>query len=140
MFTFNYFKGRPISIMILSAVILHLVWAVTLLVDASGVGATAVSALHRIVPMPFLPWVIIGCGMLAIAAVAARPLWFVLLLIPQQILLMISASGAIDAIWLGQFADGVLRSRAFLMVDQSYSIILMLGHTAAIFTYAYGRR
>lgn len=134
------FRNRPVSIMVLSAVLLHLVWAVALFIDPSGVGATAASALHRWIPLPWLPWVIVTCAFMALTALSTRPLWFVLLLVPQQILLMMSASGAVDAIWLGQFADGVVRTRAFLVVDQSYSIVIMLGHTAAIIMYARGRR
>lgn len=76
---------------------------------------------------------------LALIGLFVRPIWFILLLTPQQLLLTMSATGAIEAIWISQFADGVVRSRAFLAADQSYSIIVAIGHTAAIASHAWGR-
>ncbi len=62
--------------------------------------------------------------------------WVVVLLLPQQILLMMGVSGAIEAIWLSQFADGVLRPRAFIAADQINSVLAAIGHTVAIISHA----
>jgi len=45
---------------------------------------------------------------------------------------MMSAAGAIEAIFISQYADGVLRPWAFIAADQVYSIIAALGHTLAM--------
>src|SRR5687767_15114475 len=116
------FRSRPVSIMVLFAVALHLVWAAILFVDDAALGATALSALHRWIPMPWLTWVILLAALCALLAMGIRYPWVLLLLLPQQVLLIMSASGAVEAIWIAQFADGVVRPRAFLAADQFYSI------------------
>ena len=126
------FRNRPVSIMVLFAIALHFVWATILSFDDSALGVTAINALHRWIPMPWLVGVIGGAAVLASIAITARPPWFVVLLLPQQILLVMSAAGAIEAIWLAQYADGILRTRAFLAADQFYSILACVGHTIAI--------
>lgn len=130
------FRDRAVSIMVLSAVALHFIWATILMVDQDALGATALSALHRHIPMPWLMWVIATAALMALLALVVRAPLFLLMLLPQQILLMMSAAGAVEAIWLGQFADGVVRSRGFLAADQCYSIIVAIGHTAAIIVHA----
>jgi len=56
----------------------------------------------------------------------------VMMLMPQQLLLFISAGGAAEAIIKGQFADGVLRSHAFLLVDQCPMILIAFFHSWAM--------
>jgi hypothetical protein len=53
---------------------------------------------------------------------------------------MMSAAGAIEAMWLGQFADGVLRPTAFIAADQMYTVLAALGHTVAISLYTLSLR
>lgn len=128
---------RPISIMVVYAILLHVAWAVIILVDDAAVNATAVNALFRwIHPAPLLALVIGVAAALAIVGLFTRVPWIVLLLMPQQILLMMSAAGAIEAIWIAQFADGVIRPRAFLAADQLYSVLAAIGHTVAIIAHA----
>jgi hypothetical protein len=130
-------KARSISIMVLYAIALHLSWAVILLFDHQAINATALNALARyIYPPELLVWVIASAAIAALIALSTRRPWIVLLLLPQQVLLMMSASGAAEAIWLSQFADGVIRSRSFIAADQLYSILAAIGHTAAITIHA----
>jgi len=130
------FRARPVSIMVMYAVSLHYVWSVILLVDDAALGVTAIDALHRYIPMPWLTWALASVASLALIAMAAQPPWFVVLLLPQQIFLLMSAAGAVEAIWIGQYADGVLRDRTFIAADQFYSILACLGHTVAIVAHA----
>lgn len=130
-------KGRYISIMVMYAVALHLAWAVVLLFDNSATGATAVDALFRFIyPIPVLSAVLAVAGGMAFWAMFTREPWVVLLLIPQQILLMMSAVGAIEAMWLQQFADGVVRDFGFIAADQMHIVLAAIGHTAAIVAHA----
>lgn len=129
--------NRQISIMVVYAITLHLCWCAFILIDPAAVNATAVHALARYIhPPPFLAGVIFGVAILAIAGLFTRTPWIVILLAPQQIILMMSASGAIEAIWNSQFADGIIRPRAFLAADQIYSVLAAFGHTAAIIAHA----
>lgn len=135
-------RNRHLSIMVLFAIALHYVWAVSLYVDSESMNATALYAIQKwighfgqhatLVALPIVATV-------ALFGLFVRPMWFVIFLIPQQILLTMSAVGALEAIWISQFADGVVRSRGFLVADQSYSILASIGHTAAIFFHAWGR-
>lgn len=131
------FRQRYVSVMILSAVVLHFLWAGCVFYSDDALGPTGVAALARYIPAVILPWSILTAAVLALVALSLRPAWFLLMLMPQQILLLMSASGAIEAIWLGQFADGVVRSRVFLLADQFYSILVCIGHTTAIALHAW---
>lgn len=131
------FHERLISIMVLYAIALHICWVAIILLDDSAVGATALSALHKYIPDPL--WLAVSIGlaaMLAVFGLYTHVPWIVVLLLPQQLLLIASAAGSFEAIYLSQYADGVVRSRAFIAADQIYSIIAMLGHTAAIIAHA----
>jgi hypothetical protein len=131
------FKNRPISIMVLFAVALHLSWATILMLDDAALNATAIHALHRyIASLPLLAATLAAAALLAVIGLFTRVPWVVLLLIPQQAILMMSAAGAVEAMWLGQFADGVLRPHAFIIADQFYSVLAAIGHTVAIVAHA----
>lgn len=129
--------GRPISIIVLFAITLHIAWAVIILIDHAAVNATAVNALYRWISPPDLLalWIFVAAAMAA-AGLFTRTPWIVLLLLPQQIFLMMSAAGAVEAIWIAQYADGVIRPRAFLAADQIYSILAAFAHTIAIIAHA----
>lgn len=134
------FKERSVSIMVAYAVILHLVWAVAILIDPQSVNATAVHALHRLLHSPQNVALTAGlCSVLAGIGMATRMPWLALLLIPQQILLMISAAGSFEAMWLSQYADGIFRARAFIIVDQVPVVLAALGHSVAIFAHIWRR-
>ncbi len=130
-------NGRSISIMILFAIALHLWWTLMIILDQSALNATGLASLYRYIQPPqILASVIGGAALLAIIAMVTENPWVVVLLLPQQILLMMGASGAIEAIWLSQFADGVLRPRAFIAADQINSVLAAIGHTVAIISHA----
>lgn len=127
-----------LSIMVLYAVALHMVWAVILVNDASATNATAVHAVSRFIKDPeTLAAVIFSAAAFALIGLFSyRVPLFVMLLLPQQVLLVISAAGAIEAMWLSQFADGVVRPRGFIAADQIYSVLAAAGHTIAIIAHA----
>lgn len=129
-----HFRNHYVSIMVLYAIILHLSWAFILLFDDAATNATALNALFRYIhPTILLSYVISTAAIAAFFGLffESSP-WIIILLLPQQILLMMSAAGATEAIWLAQFADGVIRPRAFIAADQLYSVLAAVGHTAAI--------
>ncbi len=128
------FHREPISIMVLFAVALHLFWSAALMIDRAALNATAINALARFVQPPALIALLIAVALMAMVGMLFRLPWW--LLVPQQIVLMMSAAGAIEAMWLSQFADGVLRPAAFIAADQIYSVLAALGHTVALVTYS----
>ena len=134
-------RGRQVSIMVLFAIALHLWWTLMILVDQSALNATGLSSLYRYIhPASLLAGVVGGAAVMAFVGLFVRRYpWLIILLIPQQALLMMSAIGALDAMWLAQFADGVLRPRAFIAADQMYSVLAAIGHTMAIIARAMDR-
>ena len=60
----------------------------------------------------------------------------VLLLLPQQTLLVITAIGAILAAISGHYADGVPRPTLFILADQFPPILIAGAHTLAIISHA----
>lgn len=120
--------------MILYAVLLHWVWGATLLSSSTPLGVTAISA---ILTLGIVSGTTVGLFYLLIAFLALigifapRPVNTIFLL-PQTIVLWIGAYGASQAMWLGVFADGVIRPRSFLIADQAPAIIAAICHTGAV--------
>lgn len=128
---------RPVSITVLFAITLHLFWAGCLLIDLAPLNVNAINALHRFIqPAALLVATLVGVALLAGIGIFHRNRWAVLLLIPQQVILFMSGTGALQSAWLGQFADGVLRPHTFIASDQIYSILLAVFHTVAIMAHA----
>lgn len=131
------FRDRPVSIMVLYCVVLHLWWMLMVSIDSAAINATGVNALFRVfTDRQLLAAALGGVSVLAVAGMFMRPPWVVWCLMPQQFMLLMSASGAISAIWSSQFADGVVRPRGFIAADQFYIIIAALGHTLAVIAHA----
>lgn len=57
----------------------------------------------------------------------------IILLVPQQVTLCISAFGALYMVMSGHYADGVPRSTDFMLVDQLPIISIALCHFLALF-------
>lgn len=107
-----------------------------LLVSADAAGTTAVAWLFRVIPQhTTLGCFLIGTGVSAIAGSLVErrlSLMSLLLIIPQQLTLLLSALGACFAISASAFADGVVRPRLFIAADQLPAILSALFHTCAI--------
>lgn len=135
------FKRHTLSIMVMYAILLHAAWAILILMDSSAMNATAVHAIAAVFVYPTLTALVIGgASLLACVGLWTRRPSVMLLLLPQQVVLMMSAAGAIEAMWLSQFADGVLRPWQFIAADQLYSVVAAIGHTIAIIAHAMDRK
>ena len=132
------------SLIILYAVILHFSWGVLLLLDDSAGWATAVHSVLVWLGPSYATAAIMF--VVAIGAAAglhrrlAHSLWGVGLMLPQQIVLITSAAGAIQAMALSSFADGVVRPAAFIIADQLPVVLVAIAHTVAIVSYHCTRR
>ena len=128
-------REKPYSIMVLYAVSLHLLWTAGLLINQDAVHATAISVFEKLfhIEPVILPAIFCFVACLALTALMV-PLGTlsVLLMLPQQFTLMISAYGAVHAMFMGQFGDGVQRPRTFITVDQAPAVLTAVFHTLAI--------
>lgn len=122
------------------AIIMHLVWAGVLSFDADAINATGPHALLLIARRPDIAaGVLFTVAVLAIVGCSIEErVPRIVLLLPQQVILWFSLIGAANAMWMGQFADGTVRSSGFLVVDQIPVVLVALGHTAALLWIARG--
>lgn len=125
---------------------LHLVQGVLLLFDPTAGNTTSAHLLLKYIPYAPLA----GVVMIIAAAMALYELvsrsgtargWYfhrtpntryLALLLPQQAILVMAAGSAIEAMVTSHFADGVIRSRAFIIADQSTYVLLAIFYTMAI--------
>lgn len=127
---------------ILMVSFLHLTWAALLLSSASAAHSTPVGAVITVLHSRSAAVVALaGTGLLALLAAwfhenplhrSMRPRYLALLLVPQQILLIMSAAGGISAAINGHYADGVARPWQFILGDQLPVILVALLYTTAI--------
>lgn len=115
---------------------LHMLWAGLLLFSDSPKDVTAIYALSKLYPNRFGLAIILiavaSCATYALLRHSGSVGSRVVLLLPQQILLAISAVGAVRAMALGHYADGVARSHVFLIADQSPAVLALVIHSATI--------
>jgi len=123
------------------AIVLHLVWATLILAtDNAPAKATPVAAVARIFParagLAIIFVTVAFCALLSIYQSRLSVLK-ISLLIPQQLILGVSAAGAIHAMTVGHYADGVIRPKGFLVADQLPAVLALLVHSATIIYLAY---
>ncbi len=119
--------GRyPISIAM--AISLHLVWAVTIIIDPSAIDATALHTLGETMGADFASAVYGSVALIALAGILVPQKWLrVLMLCPQQFVLWFSLSGAAHAMMLGTFADGTMPSEPYLGVkNQQFNVTVSI--------------
>jgi hypothetical protein len=120
-----------------AAVILHFTWAALLLVP--GTRAFSATPVHEVYGVAgYSAWrTAVLLTFVATAALAGLirntpPGLKILYLLPQQLVLGVSAAGAALAIYHSHYADGVLRPATFIAADQLAVILTWAGHTAAL--------
>src|SRR5687767_7289548 len=124
---------KTYSLIIIYAIALHLAWGLTAIIDPSSMYSTALSSIREIFGATAAPYVCIAAAGLSAAGFEVKSgINRLLMMIPQQLLMIISAGGAAAAIAASQFADGVVRSRGFIVADQAPAIIAAALHTYAV--------
>jgi hypothetical protein len=137
-----YMAGRFISLMVVCGIALHYIWAILVLVNTDALNSTPLASLHN-----FFDHFGVEARQLALILVLSSisssvAMWFdraklaPLLLLPQQILLIIAATGCFSAAWLGEYADGVPRAHAHILSDQLPMILIAAFYSIAIIFYA----
>jgi hypothetical protein len=120
-------------LVVIYAIAVHLITGVILIVNPDAGASTGPSS---VVQLLFDSPLLAGVAMLIAAALAAaahiyRPLgsWAFL---PQQLLLIVAAVGALVAVVMGNYADGVVRPTLFILTDQLLVMLLPIFHAVAI--------
>jgi hypothetical protein len=114
---------------------LHLVWALTLWIDPTPDGPRSVTAVSQLAEIgPTLPWLLVFVAGLALVPLLRqmRGLSTVACMLPQQIVLLVAALSAWQAMRLATFADGVPRHHSFLIADQSPAMLAAAFHVGAL--------
>lgn len=120
-----------------AAVVLHLLWVGLLLVP--GTRAFSATPVHKVYDLTgYSTWRTVA--LLAIVAFTAAaglvhrvsPGLKMFYLLPQQLVLGVSAAGGVLAIIHSHYADGVPRPGTFIAADQAAVILTWIGHTAAM--------
>jgi hypothetical protein len=121
------------------ACLLHLIWAALLAFDIRAGNATPLSILFILFPEKWavifvLVTVAIMAGGFLDLRLRARYNLAVLsmLLIPQQIVLWMSAGAGINAAIVGHYADGVVKSFYHIAADQSPCVLMAFLYTVAL--------
>lgn len=125
-------RGAMLAVWI--AIVDHVAWGVLLLVDQSPGGVTSIARLQRIVPGMWLPVLLLVVALSAVwgAVLGRGSRTGLVLMLPQQMVLVSSMIGAMVSIVTEQFADGVVRPWTFLLADQGVRIWIAVAHTLAI--------
>lgn len=128
----DHMIGRyPISVCL--AIAMHLVWSIGIFLDVTAVNSTATHTMLLAVG-PLTAGIIFGAvALIALAGlIVDHAMVRFVMLLPQQMVLWFSLVGATHAMVIGTFADGTVRTPAFLIVDQIPVVLIALGHTAAM--------
>jgi hypothetical protein len=116
------------------AIALHITWCIALLLSSTPKETTAIHSLGLLWPNRYgLVLVLLAVAGCATAAIFMKPSRArLLMLVPQQLALGISASGAVVAIGSGAYPDGTHRDSMFLLSDQIPAVLALVIHSATI--------
>ena len=117
------------------ATIQHIVWGLLLIPTGVALNATALSAFREHSEHHVLIAVLLFTAAACAALGLTRPTlgWrSMLLMLPQQAILTVSAVTALLAITTGRYGDGVERPQAFIAADQLPVILLLVFYTVAV--------
>jgi hypothetical protein len=126
---------RRYPLIVLYAVILHYVWAASLLANPGAGAATSLSGLAWLFgpkPLAIILFAVATMSLVFVAFASVRGIPSVLFALPQQVVLLLSAWTSLTAMWRGEFADGVSRPVAFIVADQAPAVIAAALHAVAL--------
>jgi hypothetical protein len=127
---------------ILFASLLHIGWAVLLIINPTAGSSTPVAIILRVFGGPYRSAaVLVACAVVAMIfpfkkhRVSAEAMAG--LLIPQQVLLFMSAGAGVYAAATQRYSDGVVRGHEFILADQLPVILLALLYSVVILEAAF---
>lgn len=116
--------------LIWSVIFIHAIWGLCLLVSSEPLNVTALNSMAWLGRIPLAITCIVTSALAAYASFNRfGTIATLLLLLPQQFMLMGSGYGSFMAIYYSAFADGVVRPREFLVSDQNWHLVLLVIHS-----------
>ena len=123
------------SVIVLS-VVLHIHWGIGLQLSPESVGVTAIAHTARFFggnPTATGLFLFVVGGLAAASLVLKHSYWpSLLLVIPQQIVLLNSLWGSLWCAWHNVYADGTPHPGGFIFNDQVVHVLIGLFHTIAV--------
>lgn len=116
---------------------IHFIWAALLLISPSPILAVPISPLFVLFHLSPITasFVLAGIAWLGLLGAERKAdTTAILMLLPQQTMLLLSGMAAILAVGAGHYADGIVRSRSFILADQFPTILLGPLYTFSIFS------
>ena len=112
--------------------LLHLLWGVLLFASPTSTHATVTAFFVDVFHWRLLVALLLGtASVLSIWVVYRAPVytWRTgLMLTPQAVFILLAATGAVQAILTGEYADGVQRSHWFIAADQAPPVVAAVCH------------
>lgn len=108
------------------AIILYFITGVSLLLHGSELNTATLSPFYQYLPSWGIGVLFIAISLLSTLAVLNedKKHWAAMLLIPQQLLILMSGVISLSLALQGQYADGVIRPFFFIFTDQLPPILL----------------
>lgn len=116
------------------ALLLHATWALTVALSPTAFGATPMADLAALFgeARALAVGLLVVASGTALASLFVQTWWGVFLLLPQQMVLLLSAHGSLAAILRGSYADGVPRPQEFIATDQIGMVLLAIVHVGTL--------
>jgi hypothetical protein len=124
---------------VLYAISLHLIWAICAFLSDSAYNGTAFAGVYAVFgdASPYACLFVASCAIVALFNQST--LSGFMLMMPQQMMLFLSAFSALHGMIDAHFADGVIRSREFIVADQIPAVLGATAHTIAMMRIALDR-
>ena len=131
---------QPGLLGLLYASTLQVILGVLLLVDPRAVRITTLHIFDVVAHGRTVGAALIAVAALAVWGTFVDQIAGVLMMMPQQAVIVLSAVSAAESIWRSAYGDGVVRPRAFIAADQAHALLLVPVHAAAVVIYHSRRR
>ena len=127
-------RTRPELLIVLLVLCLHLTWAGLIAWTGRYIHSTPLAIVTQTLGSPHILALTLSlsCLLAVVGMFAQAALTRVICFVPQQTLVSMSFASAFGAVAAGQYADGVVRSFAFILSDQLPSMLVAVFHTIAI--------
>ena len=103
--------------------------------SSAPLGITAIASVAKfgLVSAPYTGLLYLAVAFLAAMGCVAPKAVGLLFVLPQQLVLLVSAFGALTAMATGTFADGALRPVSFIVADQSPIVLVTIFHILSVY-------
>jgi len=132
-------RGPTAALVIYSAAALHMIEAGIILATTIADSSIGLASLLAAGDRQVLALTMVGASLAAVCGAGRRNLIAIFALLPQQMLLFITAGGALYFAVLGHYADGYvpIGGGVFILADQLPRVLFCLVHSVAFYQWIY---